>query len=139
MPGIDEVNKRLTPEERRERASKAGKAPKRKRVKTLRQLAKMLNDMPAPAGARQMLNELGVAEDDMTNAAMVVAAVLRSAFDGDLRAVEKWEKYTGQADDKREKLENKLLEEKLKKGGSDVQPVEVVIAPRGSVTDEEDS
>lgn len=141
---IDELNKKLTPEQRKESARKAGSAPKKKRVKTIRQLAKFINGLPAPYEARKMMRDLGIPDDDMTNAAMIVAAVLRSAFEGDLRAVEKWEEYVGQKPmTAREKAELEMLREKVKqiKSGKDGGSVPIIlnVTPRGGDDQDESS
>lgn len=101
MPGgpgkINEYNKSLTPEQRKINARRAGKAS-RKRVKTIREIAKVINEAPAQKGAMEGLKSLGLSDKDMTNAALIAASVFRAAFEGDMKAVEKWEKYIGQTD-----------------------------------------
>lgn len=93
---INEYNKSLTPEERKENARKAGSAPKH--ACTLKQLAKIINAAPAQEGAKQGLEKLGLSDEQMTNSALIVAAVFRAAFNGDMKAVEKWERYIDQHD-----------------------------------------
>lgn len=98
-PGkINEYNQSLTPEQRKANARKAAKRP-RKKTKLIRDIAKIINDAPAQASARDSLAKLGIPEGDMTNAALIAAAVFRAAWEGDMRAVEKWERYVGQADE----------------------------------------
>ena len=101
MPGgpgkINEYNKSLTPEQRKINARRAGKAS-RKRVKTIREIAKIINEAPAQKAAMEGLKNLGLSDKDMTNAALIAASVFRAAFEGDMKAVEKWEKYVGQTD-----------------------------------------
>lgn len=101
MPGgpgkINEYNKSLTPEQRKINARRAGKAS-RKRVKTIREIAKVINEAPAQKGAMEGLKSLGLSDKDMTNAALIAASVFRAAFEGDMKAVEKWERYIGQTD-----------------------------------------
>lgn len=101
MPGgpgkINEYNKSLTPEQRKINARRAGKAS-RKRVKTIREIAKIINEAPAQKAAMEGLKNLGLTDKDMTNAALIAASVFRAAFEGDMKAVEKWERYIGQTD-----------------------------------------
>lgn len=101
MPGgpgkINEYNKSLTPEQRKINASRAGKAS-RKRVKTIRDIAKIINEAPAQEDAIKGLRKLGLPDEYMTNAAIIAASVFRAAFEGDMKAVEKWERYVGQTD-----------------------------------------
>ena len=101
MPGgpgkINEYNKSLTPEQRKINARRAGKAS-RKRVKTIREIARIINEAPAQKAAMEGLKNLGLSDKDMTNAALIAASVFRAAFEGDMKAVEKWEKYVGQTD-----------------------------------------
>ena len=136
MPGgkgkIQEYNESLTPEQRKSNARKAAQAPRRK-VKTIREIAKIINAAPASnERARQMLFELGIDDEDMTNAALIAASVFRAAFEGDLKAVDKWERYTGQVQEsRREKLENAILKQKLDEDKAPSDPVEIIIAPRG--------
>lgn len=115
MPGgagkINEYNKSLTPEERKENARRAGSAPKKKSVCTMRQIAKMINDAPAQEEAKKGLEKLGLDDETMTNSALIVAAVFRAAFQGDMKAVEKWEKYIGQYDSTDDETGNGLLAE----------------------------
>lgn len=101
MPGgpgkINEYNKSLTPEQRKINARRAGKAS-RKRVKTIREIAKIINEAPAQEDAIKGLRKLGLSDEYMTNAAIIAASVFRAAFEGDMKAVEKWERYVGQTD-----------------------------------------
>lgn len=141
MPGgkgkIDEYNKSLTAEQRKESAKKAAKAPRK--AKTIKQIAKMINDMPAPEAAKSSLKEFGIEGEDMTNAAMIALAVLRAAFEGDLRAVEKWERYVDQYDSKRrEKAELAVLEAKAKAisiDGNSAEPIQIIITPPDNSND----
>ncbi len=101
MPGgpgkINEYNKSLTPEQRKANARRAGSRP-RKKVKTIREIARIINEAPAQKAAMEGLKNLGLTDKDMTNAALIAASVFRAAFEGDMKAVEKWEKYVGQTD-----------------------------------------
>lgn len=93
---INDYNKSLTPEQRKNNAKRAARAPRRK-TKTLKQIAAIINEAPAQAAAKEGLKKLGLDDEDMTNAALIVAAVFRAAYEGDMKAVEKWERYIGQS------------------------------------------
>lgn len=99
MPGgfrkINEYNKSLTQEQRKQNASRASKAGYKKK-NTLKQIARIINEAPAQKEAKESLRKLGLEDESMTNAALIVAAVFKAAFEGDMKAVEKWEKYIGQ-------------------------------------------
>jgi hypothetical protein len=116
MPGgpgqINEYNKSLSAEERKASAKKAGKQSgrKRKQAKLLREYALAINNAPAPAEAREGLARLGIKEKDMTNAALIVAGVYRQAYKGDMRAVEKWERYIGQVDENEARRDGMLAD-----------------------------
>lgn len=116
MPGgkgkINEYNKALTPEQRKENARRAGRAPK-KSVKTIREIAQVINQAPAQKKAQKALADLGIKDEDMTNAAMIAASVFRAAFNGDIRAIEKWENYVGQGDTERKDLEIRALKARI--------------------------
>lgn len=101
-PGkINEYNKSLTPEKRKQNARKAGKTPKKKSVITdIRKIAKMINDAPAGADLRAALSDANIRDENVSNAAGIALAVYQAAIDGDIKAVEKWEKYVGQYDKK---------------------------------------
>ena len=113
MPGgkgkIDEYNKSLTPEQRKINAKKAGQAPRKKSVKTIRQIAQIINEAPAQEGAKAGLAKLGIKDEDMTNAALIAAAVFRAAFEGDMKAIDKWERYIGQSDSRSDDEGNGML------------------------------
>lgn len=129
---INEYNKSLTAEQRKANARKAAQSPRQKQ-KTIREIAKLICDSPAPSAAKKSLAEFGIVDEDMTTSALVALAVIRAAIEGDLKAVEKVEKYIGQSDNKREELENKLLEERIKavqNGTAEIEPVKIVIEPR---------
>lgn len=119
---INEYNKSLTAEQRKKNASKAGKAPKSTTGKTIRQLAKIINDAPAQKEARNALKKLGLDDEDMTNAALIVAAVFRAAYEGDMKAVEKWERYIGQDESSMSSREGCLAE--LIDGLKEPEPVD---------------
>ena len=82
-----------------ETAGKAGKKganasnEKQRQNKTIKELARIINNAPARDSAKEQLAKLGLADEDMTNAALIAAAVFRAAFEGDMKAVDKWESY----------------------------------------------
>lgn len=96
---IDEYNKSLTPEQRKANARRAAKSkrPKLTRDANIRSIARVINDAPANAALQAALRQLGV-NDTMSNAAGIALAVYQAALNGDMRAVEKWERYVGQSD-----------------------------------------
>ncbi len=108
MPGgrgkIDEYNKSLTPEQRAARAKElsaagnAAQAKRRRQIKDIKTIAKIVNNAPAGADLKEALKRLGIENENLTNAAGIVLAVYQAALNGDMKAVEKWESYVGQAD-----------------------------------------
>lgn len=137
MPGgkgkINEYNKSLTAEERKKNAKTAGSSPKKKpSLPLIRDITKKIIAAPAPDSLKDTLAEFGLEGEDLTIAAGIAFAVVRAALEGDLKAVEKVERYTGQYINEREDLENKLLKAKAKavnKNGG-VEPVVINITPR---------
>lgn len=132
---INEYNATFTPEERKENAKRAGSAPKKPRAKTIREIACIINDAPATAEAKATLAKLGLDDENMTNAAVIAAVVFRAAFEGDLKAIEKWERYVGQAEKTREDAEIDYIEAKTKdieNGGTEQSPVIVNIGRDGN-------
>lgn len=131
---INEYNATLTPEQRKANAKKAAQAPRCK-PKTIREIAKIINDAPATAEAKATLAKLGLDDENMTNAAVIAAVVFRAAFEGDLKAIEKWERYVGQAEKTREDAEIDYIEAKtkdLENGGTEQSPVIVNIGRDGN-------
>lgn len=80
MP-IEEVNARLTPEERVEKARKAGlaSAEARKKKKTMRETAKMLMEMEVSENNKENLRKMGFKEEDQTYQTAVVARLVQKA------------------------------------------------------------
>lgn len=85
-----------TTSEQREITSAGGKASgaARRQKKSLSELAKLIADNPAEGRNKKKLAKIGIEGEDATNNAMVVAAVFEGATCGDMKAVDKWEKYT---------------------------------------------
>jgi hypothetical protein len=147
MPGgkgkINEYNKSLTPEQRKASARRAAQAPRR-HGKTIREIAQVINQAPAQKKAQKALADLGIKDEDMTNAVMIAASVFRAAFNGDMRAIEKWENYVGQDDIERKNLEIRALKARIailenQQGGAagidseTRQKVEDIVSEFGSV------
>ena len=98
---IDKYNKSRTQKERIESAVKAGKASgeARRRKKTIREIAACINaTRPADEEVCRNLRAMGVKDGDITNGALIASAVFTAAISGDMKAVEKWERYVGQTD-----------------------------------------
>lgn len=95
-PGkINEYNQSLSPEQRKESAIKAAKAPRPK--SNIRRIARMINAAPAGNSLKNALAMLGIERDEnLSNAAGIALAVYQAAINGDMKAVEKWERYVGQ-------------------------------------------
>lgn len=90
----------------KETASKEGKKgadvsnARQKQLKSISDFAKIINNSGVKGEkARKQLEALGVEECDMINAALIASAVFRAAFEGDMKAVEKWLWLTGQAEE----------------------------------------
>ena len=101
-PGkIDEYNKSLTPEQRKINAKRAGRAPKKnaRRNSDIRSIARLINEAQAGEDVLTGLSMLNIRDADVSNAAGIALAVFQAAIDGDMKAVEKWEKYVGQSSD----------------------------------------
>lgn len=81
-----------------------------KQKKTMQQLAKMIAaNMVTDKNGKKALEKLGITDEDMTNDALVTAAVFQSALSGDMKAVEKWMELTSeQRDEQLDKLDEVL-------------------------------
>lgn len=87
----EELNARLTPEERRENASKAGKASaeKRKENRKLMELTRKILDMPVAdsyQNTKMIMQRLGITADDMNYASAIMATMIVKAVGGDANA-----------------------------------------------------
>lgn len=112
-PGkINEYNKSLTANERKKNASKAGKAPRPKLElnSNIRSIAKLINEAPAGADLKDALKRLNIKDENVSNAAGIALAVFQAAIDGNMNAVDKWERYVGQRDAYSEKADGKLAD-----------------------------
>lgn len=73
----------------------------RRKKKSMRELAKAMASAPVTIQKnKDVLGTLGLEEDEMTNNALIVAGVFKSAQSGNMSAVDKWEQLT--AEDKEE-------------------------------------
>lgn len=101
---IAKYNASTTPEQKaaqQRAASAAGVAARKKQakqIKDIKTIAKIVNNAPAGADLKAALKRLGIENENLTNAAGIVLAVYQAALNGDMKAVEKWESYVGQAD-----------------------------------------
>lgn len=76
-----------------ENGEKSGEA--RRAKKTMAELAKQIAKAPiSNPKLKRQIEDLGLESEDLTNAAVVVAGVYKSAVDGDIKAVEKWQEFT---------------------------------------------
>ena len=91
---------RFNSETAREAGKKGAKASQaaRKRNKTMAQLAKQIAEARVEsADIQDQLKELGLTDEEMQNAAQVVAGVFFHAIKGDIPAVDKWEQFVERA------------------------------------------
>lgn len=97
---IEKYNKRLTQEQRTKNAQRAGRAkrPKLTLNANIRSIAKMINEAPAGSDLQMALTMLNIKDAEVSNAAGIALAVYQAAINGDMKAVEKWEKYVGQSE-----------------------------------------
>lgn len=98
---INEYNQSLTPEQRKNNAKRAAsrRRPRAKINKDIRSIARMINTAPAGSDLLTALAMLNIRDAHVSNAAGIALSVYQAAINGDMRAVEKWEKYVGQAAD----------------------------------------
>lgn len=80
-------------------------------MKTMSELAKIIARSPVKGEkARKQLETLGIADDDMTNSALIVSAIFRAAFEGDMKAVEEWKRLTGQLEEEQNRHNGQLAD-----------------------------
>lgn len=88
---VEELNARLTPEQRSENARKAGlaSAEARRKKKSMRETARMLMDMEARGGTlKQTLTDFGIEEEDQTyQTAMMVRLMQKGIVEGDTASI----------------------------------------------------
>lgn len=92
-------NEERTPEERRENARKAGVASgeARRAKKTARQVAEMLDSLAVTGKNKEVLDQLGIPDDDKTQQTVRLLALHKKAITGDVRAIRLWLEITGEA------------------------------------------
>lgn len=96
---INEYNQSLTPEQRKNNAKRAAsrKRPRAKINTNIRSIARTINSAPAGSDLLTALAMLNIRDANVSNAAGIALSVYQAAVNGDMKAVEKWEKYVGQA------------------------------------------
>ena len=94
------VSYRFTSETAGEAGRKGNPASQasRKRNRSMAQPARQVADSVVSSGdAREDLRELGLRDEDLYNASLIVAGVFRNAAAGNIPAVEKWEEFLERA------------------------------------------
>ena len=117
-----------TSEEAKKAGSKGGKksAEARAEAKTTREIAKMLDSLAVTGKNKEVLEQLGVPDDDQTQQTVRLVALHKKAMTGDVAAIKLWLEITGEAptqkvsvevnDDTREAYEKAAAAIKGKKG-----------------------
>lgn len=138
MP-VEELNSRMSPEEHRQNSSKGGKksAEARQRRKTMRELASMMMNMQVRnLEVKEVLENLGLEEDDLTYQSAVVAKLIQNAVeDGDTPSVRILGELTGElgkgsVDEGEDIVEMRYPSISLPDNGRDRKPRPDVIAPQ---------
>jgi hypothetical protein len=101
----------------KETASKEGKKGAaesnkvQKQLKSMSDLAKIIARSKVKGEkARKQLETLGIEDEDMTNTALIVSAIFRAAFEGDMKAVEEWKRLTGQLEEEQNRHNGQLAD-----------------------------
>jgi hypothetical protein len=105
------LNKR-TQRERKEICTKGAIASNKaqKKKKSMQELAKIIAASPVSNDRqKRKLKEKGIADEDMTNDALVTAALLDQALKGDVKAIEKWQELTSEESDNKIEALKELL------------------------------
>lgn len=117
-----------TSEEAKKAGSKGGKksAEARAEAKTTREIAKMLDSLAVTGKNKEVLEQLGVPDDDQTQQTVRLVALHKKAMTGDVAAIKLWLEIVGEApttkvsvdvnDDTREAYEKAAAAIKGKKG-----------------------
>lgn len=117
-----------TSEEAKKAGSKGGKksAEARAEAKTTREIAKMLDSLAVTGKNKEVLEQLGVPDDDQTQQTVRLVALHKKAMTGDVAAIKLWLEITEEAptakvsvevnDDTREAYEKAAAAIKGKKG-----------------------
>lgn len=120
----------FTSDQNREEAAKNGRkggiasGKSRRAKKTMSELAKMIAECPATAKDKKKLQSIGIDADEATNNAVIVAAVYESAKNGNIAAVDKWEKYVeiSEQDNKIYELPARVLGESYVRINRHIEP-----------------
>lgn len=120
----------FTSEQSREEAAKNGRkggiasGESRRAKKSMAELARMIAEAPATANDKKKIQSLGIEAEDVTNNAVIVAAVYESAKNGNIQAVDKWEKYveTSNTDEKTYELPARVIGESYVKINRHIEP-----------------
>lgn len=94
-----ELNARLTPEQRRENTSKAGVASgvARRQKKTLKQIGEMIGGLDIKSEKnREIMRKAGIDDEDMINDVGMMFRLNLKAQNGDTKAIELLAKLRGQ-------------------------------------------
>ena len=88
-----------TSEEAKKAGSKGGKksAEARAEAKTTREIAKMLDSLAVTGKNKEVLEQLGVPDDDQTQQTVRLVALHKKAMTGDVAAIKLWLEITGEA------------------------------------------
>jgi hypothetical protein len=106
------MNKR-TKEEQKKIATAGGIASgqARRKKKTMQELAKLVAASPVSRNSdKKALERIGVLlPEDMTNDALVIAALFNKALEGDVKAIEKWIELSSEEEDNKIEALKELL------------------------------
>ena len=81
-----------------------------RRTKSMSELAKMIAKNPVSKKSdKKILESIGVIGEDQTQSALVIAALLSKALDGDVKAIEKWQELTSEESDNKIEALKQLL------------------------------
>ncbi len=102
-----------TKEEQKRIATQGGIASgiARRKKKSMQELAKLIAGAPVSGkSATKALERLGITDtEDMTNDALVTAALFNKALEGDVKAIEKWIELSSDAEDNKIEALKELL------------------------------
>lgn len=114
MSGEDNLRPVRSKDEARERGANGGKksGEVRRAKKTVRQIAAMLDSLPVTGPNKEVLEKLGVPDDDQTQQTVRLVALHKKAMTGDVSAVRLWLEITGE--DRKHETEIKLLKSREK-------------------------
>ena len=111
-----ELNSRLTPEQRKRNTSKAGKASARarKKKKDMKDMLILLLELDVKSEkVKEELKKTGIKEKEMTNQMALMVSVLNKAMRGDMKAVTFVRDTIGEKPIERAEVETKSAETSL--------------------------